>query len=222
MSHRLARLADQLGTLQPTIGGNPLALAPAAGGKLPGMNMWFDIMRDMEHLMDDYEKIFDAWEAGGVDGMVIGPLTFDTPDLIKTHLHSSGHMAQAKDRAPTDTYDPDPAVYAKFGVDMPPAVQNAPYSATSQTGDAIKTTREERPEARKLLTDMLTDAKRRGFTIMIFQAQSGAGSDSDGPAAHHLFDRKSLLATCARIVDTMQHYPMVDGVNKGGQRHIRG
>ena len=39
--------------------------------------------RDMEHLMNDYHKIFDAWEAGGVDGMVIGPLTFDSPDLIK-------------------------------------------------------------------------------------------------------------------------------------------
>ena len=33
--------------------------------------------------MNDYHKIFDAWEAGGVDGMVIGPLTFDSPDLIK-------------------------------------------------------------------------------------------------------------------------------------------
>lgn len=53
--------------------------------RLPGMGMWFDIMRDMEHLMHDYTNIFDAWEAGGVDGLVIGPLTFNSPDLIKVH-----------------------------------------------------------------------------------------------------------------------------------------
>ena len=92
---------------------------------------------------------------------------------------------------------------------------------------------------------MLTDAKRRGFTIMIFQAQSGAPPDTvratrplltpipqppascpstghltflgaacdeqDGPDVHNLFNKKSLMASAARIVDTMQQYPMVDG-----------
>ena len=33
----------------------------------------------------------------------------------------------------------------------------------------------------------------------------------DGPDAHHLFNKKSLMASAARIVDTMQQYPMVDG-----------
>ena len=28
---------------------------------LPGMGMWFDVMRDMEHLMNDYTTIFDGW-----------------------------------------------------------------------------------------------------------------------------------------------------------------
>jgi hypothetical protein len=75
----------------------------------------------------------------------------------------------AKDRPPTDTYDPDPEVYHKFGVSAPPAVATAPYAAKG----SIQTSRQERPEERKLLHEMLTDAKRRGFTIMIFQAQSG-------------------------------------------------
>jgi hypothetical protein len=41
--------------------------------------------------------------------------------------------------------------------------------------------------------------------------RSGAGPDTDGPKEenHVLFNRKSLRAACARIVDTMQHYPMV-------------
>jgi hypothetical protein len=47
------------------------------------MHMWFDVMRDIEHVMDDYENVFDGWMRGGVTGLVIGPLTFDSPDLGK-------------------------------------------------------------------------------------------------------------------------------------------
>ena len=38
------------------------------------MKIWMDVMRDLEHLMNDYQAIFDAWEEGGVGGLVIGPL----------------------------------------------------------------------------------------------------------------------------------------------------
>ena len=41
------------------------------------MKLWMDVMRDIEHVMDDSERIFDAWSAGGVDGLVIGPLFFN-------------------------------------------------------------------------------------------------------------------------------------------------
>eukprot|EP01046_Picozoa_sp_COSAG06_P038810 COSAG06_NODE_4515_length_4189_cov_12.834230_4_plen_111_part_00 len=64
--------------LQATANGVPLGAdtrsSAAAGGdspRLPGMGMWFDVMRDIEHLMDDYKTIFDGWERGGVDGLVI-------------------------------------------------------------------------------------------------------------------------------------------------------
>jgi hypothetical protein len=53
------------------------------GAALPGMHMWFDVMRDIEHVMDDYENVFDGWVRGGVTGLVLGPLTFDSPDLGK-------------------------------------------------------------------------------------------------------------------------------------------
>jgi|EP01046_Picozoa_sp_COSAG06_P066062 hypothetical protein len=62
--------------LQATANGVPLGQASAAAGgddspRLPGMGMWFDVMRDIEHLMNDYKTIFDGWERGGVDGLVI-------------------------------------------------------------------------------------------------------------------------------------------------------
>jgi hypothetical protein len=70
-----------------------------------------------------------------------------------------------KPRPPTDTLDADPAVYAKFGVQTPVASDNAaPYSGIEKVHEA-------RLEQRQQLWKMLTDAKRRGFTIMIFQAQ---------------------------------------------------
>ena len=30
-----------------------------------------DVMR-VEHQIDDYDRLFDAWEAGGVTGLVVG------------------------------------------------------------------------------------------------------------------------------------------------------
>ena len=35
--------------------------------------------------------------------------------------------------------------------------------------------------------------------------------EQDGPDVHNLFNKKSLMASAARIVDTMQQYPMADG-----------
>ena len=31
------------------------------------MKIWMDVMRDLEHLMDDHEALFDGWQAGGVE-----------------------------------------------------------------------------------------------------------------------------------------------------------
>lgn len=57
----------------------------------------------------------------------------------------------------------------------------------------------------------LQDAHDRGLNIMVFQAQSGAGDDTDGEDVHHLFNKKQIDASCARIVDCLQQFPMVDG-----------
>jgi hypothetical protein len=56
----------------------------------------------------------------------------------------------------------------------------------------------------------IQDASDRGIHIMIFQAQTGAPPDTD-EGSHHLFNKKSIDATCARIVDTLQQFPMADG-----------
>jgi hypothetical protein len=59
-----------------------------------------NVMRQPEPVIADHERLFDAWAAGGVDGLVIGPPHFT-------------------DGMPV--YDPDPAVYRAFDVTPPPA-----------------------------------------------------------------------------------------------------
>lgn len=151
------------------------------------MHLWMDVMRDIEHILDDHEALFDAWEAGGVDGLVIGPMQFESPKLLP------GGRGFTPGEA-TPTFDPDPTVYRRLGVTPPP-----PPAA--------------RPEKRKKLERTLSAAKERGWSVWIFQASVGAGPGGDG---HILGDERSQAAVCARMIDTLEHYPMVDGAIMDG------
>ena len=149
------------------------------------MKAWIDVMRDIEHLIDDYERIFDGWQEGGVDGLVIGPLEFNSPKLQVGTLHYA-----PRDKKPVAIYDPNPEVYARFGLEPPPAPED------------------KEPEKRAKLEKMLGAAKDRGWQTFFFQAQGGAGPGGDG---HHLFDPTTRAAACARLIDALEHFPMVDG-----------
>ena len=59
-----------------------------------------DVMRHLEPVMIDHERLFEAWEAGGVTGLVIGPMAFEDK---------------------TFAFDPNPDVYRRFGLDPPRA-----------------------------------------------------------------------------------------------------
>ncbi|MFH1567960.1 MAG: hypothetical protein ABIL09_08150 [Gemmatimonadota bacterium] len=153
------------------------------------MHLWMDVMRDLEHLMDNADAYLDAWVEGGVDGLVVGPLVFNSGKLLPGTRYVAAETGPA-----TLTFDPDPAVYARFGVPAPAAP-------------------EPMPAARARLERTLAAAKDRGLAVWIFQAQTGAGPGGPG---HHLWDPQSLAATCARMVDTLEHYPMADGAIMDG------
>jgi hypothetical protein len=118
---------------------------------------------------------------------VIGPLQFGVAKLLPGTIPEAGAR-------PTATFDPDPAVYRRFGVEPPPAA-------------------EARPELRARLEQALTAAKDRGWSVYIFLASAGAGPGGDGPL---LVDSRSRAAFIARMVDTLAHYPMVDGAIMDG------
>ena len=151
------------------------------------MKIWMDVMRTIEPVLADHERLFDAWAAGGVDGLVIGPLLFDQPKLYPGLHWETGKHPQA-------TFDPNPAVYRRFGVEPPPA-------------PALL------PDKRRQLEQTLTAAKDRGWSVWLFQASAGMGPGGDG----HIFaDEQTQAALCARMVDTLAHYPMADGAIMDG------
>ena len=135
------------------------------------MSVWMDVMRGIDPVIDDYERLFDGWAAGGVDGLVIGPLNF-----------ADGSA----------TFDPDPAVYRRLGVAAPSAPANR------------------QPERRALFERALRAAKDRGWRVLLFQPGMG------GPTLHDqhfslIVDERARAAWSARIIDTLQHYPLIDG-----------
>jgi len=70
------------------------------------MSMWMRFGQPLEAVIDDYEPIFDGWQAGGVEAMLVGRLIF--ADSEGTPMN-------------TAAFDPDPTIYADLGVEPPPA-----------------------------------------------------------------------------------------------------
>jgi hypothetical protein len=147
-----------------------------------------DVMRDLESVMNDHARIFDAWAEGGVDGVVFGPLVFGTDKLLPGTRFVPG------DIPPTPTFDPNPEIYRRLGVEAPPNARPE-------------------PEKRALLTKTLQAAKDRGFTVILMYTDSGGGPGGEG---HYLQDETSLRARVARMVDTLEAYPMADGAVMDG------
>ncbi len=103
---------------------------------------WMYMIYPLEQWLTDYERTLDAWESGGVRGIVIGPLRFwdGTPSFDFTYRRAG---------ATIQTFAPDPAIYRRFGVDPPENVRL----------DAAK---------EKQLQGLLTSIANRKWELMLF------------------------------------------------------
>jgi len=142
--------------------------------------------------MAEHERLFDAWGEGGVDGLVIGPMAFED----KTY-----------------TFDPNPEVYARFGVEPPPPTGNEgslwwkrPDATAASAGGARVP--EDMAQKRALLERTLRNAKDRGWQVWLFCPHYGVGPGSIGPI---MVDEQTRVVNAARLVDCMERYPMADG-----------
>lgn len=154
-----------------------------------------DILRDLPEVMANHERLFDAWQEGGVDGIVIGPMQFVRADGDVDAKFITGNLIPGtrfidRNMVGHAAFDPDPRVYKHFGVEAPPS-----------PGETL-------PELRAQLHKTMQAASDRGLHIMLMYPNFGAGPGGSG---HHLHDPDSLHAQVARTIDTLEHFPMAHG-----------
>lgn len=103
---------------------------------------WMYMIYPLEQWLSNYRQILDAWDQGGVRGIVIGPLRFwDGEPKFDFTYRRSGAVIQ--------TFAPDPSIYRRHGVDPP---ENVRLDAGKE----------------KQLQGLLSDVKRRGWQLMLF------------------------------------------------------
>ena len=122
-------------------------------------------------------------------GVVFGPPVFGTNKL------SQGAQTLKVAESPTLTFDPNPEVYRRLNVEPPAAPDNR------------------MPDQRALFDQTLQSAKDHGFAVSIMYADTGAGPGGKG---YYLQDEHSLRARAARMIDTLEHYPMAQGAVMDG------
>jgi hypothetical protein len=132
--------------------------------------------------MADYQRTFDAWEDGGVRGVVVGPLRF-FEQVSEFEMSYQYQYAGAK----FPTFPSDPKVYTAFGVAPPP----------EEPRD---------PKKEKLLQAMLDNAASRGWEILFFGSGQQAGSR---PMAEDPFN---VIGFAAGVQDTMNAFPQAHGI----------
>jgi hypothetical protein len=147
---------------------------------------WIFMHSPLERYMADYKRTFDAWEEGGLRGIVVGYMRFYqeiTPFEMSYQFYYSGPQSP--------TFAPDPKVYAAFGVTPP---------------------REEKrdPQKEKLLQAMLDDAARRGWEILFFGTGQSGGSR---PASEDPF---GAVGYAASVQDIMNAFPQAQGIVADG------
>ena len=111
---------------------------------------WVFVHHPLEHWLSDYQRTFDAWEDGGVRGIVVGRLDFfeEIPPFDFSYSYGGTTLP---------AFCPDPKVYASFGVTPPP----------ERPRDLLK---------EQQLQGLLDDAASRGWEIMLFGYSAHGGS----------------------------------------------
>ena len=112
------------------------------------LQAWIRIGQPLEPVMNDYERIFDAWEAGGIKGFVFGRTLFDAD------AQALGQFTRVNLPFPLSL--PIRKLYRNRGLE--PNVRDTVTDSSKE----------------KLLHAVLDNAKARGWEIFIFAPGSGA------------------------------------------------
>ena len=106
---------------------------------------WIRIGQPLEDVMEDYPRVFDAWEAGGIRGLIVGRMLFKADDGASADYYQRDNVVPA--------FAPRPDAYESRGMEVGP----------DEGG------RDEEKERR--LHTMFDEAKARGWALWIFAPQ---------------------------------------------------
>jgi hypothetical protein len=153
------------------------------------MTPWIFVHNPLEHWLGDYRRTFDAWEDGGVRGIVVGRLWFQ---------QEPGNGIPLWGEVLTPAFAADPKIYAKFGINPPPSTPR-------------------NLEKEKQLHQMLDDAASRGWHIMIFDSRDGLRllyqrGESIVSGLGEQEDPHGAIEVAAGIQDILEAFPQAHGV----------
>lgn len=164
------------------------------------LRFWLSHIRHVETFIEDHERLLDVWEAGGVDGVVLGPLLFDVhgpqmPVRAGSHLPGATTLVAPGVGATRPVFDPDPRIYATIGSQAPvaPAADDA--------------------ELRSRLHTALQAVTDRGWELWLFDPFVGAvlpDPDSNDNAGQ-IVNEQTKKALTARMLDTVAAFPEATG-----------
>jgi len=108
----------------------------------PRLVAWMYMIYPLEQWLADFNRTLDAWEEGGVRGVVVGPLRFwdGTPSFDFTYRRAGAVIS---------AFTPDESIYRKHGVEPPGPVRTDPVKE-------------------RQLRALLDDVRRRGWELLFF------------------------------------------------------
>jgi hypothetical protein len=158
---------------------------------MPDLELWMRVGQPLEAVLSDQEQILDAWQSGGVRGLVIGRLVFQPNSPAAASGAWGGNRQDA-----VWAFAPNHTVYRRWDVPPPP---DPP---------------EQFPERREQLDRLIERAKGRGWPVYLFEPGAGAGPPASGgrsSSRHLLTDDRHRRAYLARLEDTLTQFPQADG-----------
>jgi hypothetical protein len=145
---------------------------------------WVFVRSPLEDWLDIYPQVFDAWEEGGVRGIVIGRMLF-YPEIHRFDI-SPGKFKYLWTARSNPAFQSDPKVFESYGVTPPPV--------------------EERDEAKEeKLRNLIDDAAGRGWEIMFF------GMGRTGGSRPPEEDPLDVVQYAAAVQDMMNAFPQAHG-----------
>lgn len=145
------------------------------------LEAWIRIGQPMEEVLNDYSRIFDAWESGGVRGLVLGRMLFQHGEGDEADFYGRDHTIPA--------FPAKPDAYRDRGI----------TPGTANDTD---------PKKEKRLHAMLDEAKARGWTVLIF-APGPQGRDIKPLPLEQ--DPDGVHFTAAVWDEVFSAFPQVDG-----------